>query len=227
MKEEKKTVAETVTETPEVKKGPETESAPKRPTFFGDQNDAIRASIRQGKHFELVRMLKTVPGKRPGDDPRFFYDYIVCIVLRGVVPFKFIHFRPYSDYIARDAVVSKQQQNSVSYAQLNFMYDMGAGLDLVMREDTSAENYNKNYPKWKFFAVATDEDGLTAEFELVPNTAGDRQFLYSAFAGFGKCRSFTWDDVKSDNPKGIKNAIMKNYLGPGEDPGVDVSDNVE
>jgi hypothetical protein len=226
MKEEKK-IVESVqpTATATVSAETKAETPVRKFAFFGDQNDAIRAAIRDGKSFELARMLKTIPAKRPGDKPLHYYDYVVCLILKGVVPFKFLHFKPYSDYIARDAISMKAKQNSVSYAQLNFMYDLGGGLNLVLREDKSDDS-NRKDPKWRFFAVATDEDGVSAEFELVPNTAGDRQFVLSAFSGFGKCRSFTFDDVNADKPKGIKDAF-KNYLGPGEDPGVEVSDNVE
>ena len=226
MKDEKK-IVESVqpTATATVSADKPAEPPVRKFAFYGDQNDAIRAAIRDGKSFELARMLKTIPAKRPGDNPLHYYDYVVCLILKGVVPFKFLHFKPYSDYIARDAISMKAKQNSVSYAQLNFMYDLGGGLNLVLREDKSDDS-NRKDPKWRFFAVATDEDGVSAEFELVPNTTGDRQFTLSAFAGFGKCRSFTFDDIAADNPKGIKDAF-KNYLGPGEDPGVEVSDNVE
>jgi len=229
MEKEKKTVESvqpTATATVSADKSAETPVPVRKTALFGDQNEAIRAAIRNGKSFELARMLKTIPAKKPGDKPLHYYDYVVCLVLKGVVPFKFLHFKPFSDYIARDAIAMKAKQNSVSYAQLNFMYDLGFGLQLVIREDRSSDDLNRKDPKWRFFAVAVDEDGVGSEFELVPNTAGDRQFALTAFAGFGKCRSFTFDDVAADNPKGIKDAF-KNYLGPGEDPGVDVSDNVE
>ncbi len=228
MKEEKKTVESvqpTATATVSADKPAEIPVPVRKTALFGDQNEAIRAGIKEGRHFELLRLKKTVPGKRPGDKQRFFYDYVVCVVLRGIVPFKFLHVLPVSDYISKDDSIKKRQQNSVSYAQLNFLYDLGNGLDLYIREDKSSDNYDRKDPKWRFFAIAVDEDGMTAEFELVPKTAGDRQFLYSAFAGFGRCRSFTWDDVENDKPKGIKDAIEPNYLAPGELPdGIEFSD---
>lgn len=230
MEKEKKTVESvqpTATATVSAEKSAESTTPVRKSALFGDQNEAIRSGIKNGRCFELLRLKKTVPGKRPGDKSRFFYDYVVCVVLRGIVPFKFLHVLPVSDYISKDDSIKKRQQNSVSYAQLNFLYDLGNGLELFIREDKSSDNYDRKDPKWRFFAIATDEDGMTAEFELVPKTAGDRQFLLSAFAGFGRCRSFTWEDVKNDIPKGIKSAIEPNYLAPGQLPeDIDFSDDV-
>ena len=228
MKEEKKSVeaVETVAvEEKNVEQVVATSQQERVVPRYMNQNDAIRSSIRDGRSFELFRLVKKYRNPESGRET-YFYDYVVCIVLGGIVPFKFIHVKPFSEYISRKATVTKSQQNSVSYVQLNFMFDLGLGLSLVCREDTSGDNYDRNYPRFRFYAVATDESGLTAEFELEPNTTGDRQFLLSAFAGFGKCRSATWNDINSDNPKGIKNAIMSRYLGPGESPNMEVSDEV-
>lgn len=187
-------------------------TAPKKPTT---QDDLIRQSIANGKHFKLVRKVYQ------GTNGKFYFSYSVVLIMKNNMRVKEIQVTPATGYVGTDDVRKLARVNSSGYSVLNCMYDFGNGADLYVKEETSFDRFGNERRVFSFYALSADSSGVVQEFPLQPQTLGDKSALLAAFTGFGGVRDWDHDDFTNcadDVQKDIASKlgdVFVGYLAPG------------
>lgn len=161
---------------------------------------AVKKAINDGKTFKLIRKVHTHVDKKI-DRKRKYYSYSVFIIL-GVGKRSFwkeVSFLPNIGYVKEDDSSKRIGSNSASYKLLNWLYAVGNGLTLEAEdyEVMTRDGKPTGRTDFRFYAATTDDSGIKITSEIVPANLGDKQFILSAFAGFGKCRDYTDEDLFS------------------------------
>lgn len=173
-----------------------------------DQTTAIKNAIKAEKHFSLFRKIYAKNDKE-------FSVYSIFLILEGrASSFVEIQLLPDIGYVSGASFEEKKNlttsRNAAGYRLLNWLYDSGAGIKLYARVKPGKDEKNIQF---EYYALAVDENGISAEATLVPKTPGDEGYLRAAFAGFGKSRDFVESDLQ--NIFGLADAFSNVYL-PGE-----------
>ena len=178
------------------------------------QETALRNAEREGKSFTLVRKIY------PKND-KFYYSFSAFFIFSGPLgeTYQEAQLLPSIGYLKDDDKnkTVRVARNSTSYRMLNWIYDSGNGIDLIIKSRKTVDGNTF----FDYYAYAVDESGISVEVQLTPKTPGDGDFLRAAFAGFGKARDWTNEDL--DKIKGFKEEFTSVLL-PGCAPDVDVED---